>query len=380
MSQSGSLGFGNYFTPHMVVARWSPADGWLPLELTDHSALTLAPSAMALHYGQAVFEGLKAYARPGGVASLFRPRRCAARFNRSAVRLSMPVMPEDFFIAACESLVLADREHVPTGPGESLYLRPFMIATEASISVRASADYLFAAIASPAGNFFPSTAGGISAWCPSDYVRAVAGGTGEAKCAANYAGSLIAKAEAARRGCQEVLWLDAAERRWVEELSAMNFFCVTRHLAGPTELVTPPLTGTILDGNTRDSLLQLAARRGIRTVQRPVALAEITCPRGPVTEAFACGTAAAIAPIARIVTRDGCHQIGDGVPGPVTTSLRADLMGIQEGSIPDEFGWMHDVRPAGQPADTAGARRAGPIGRHAGRTSRQRSRHHDASL
>ena len=190
------------------------------------------------------------------------------------------------FIAACETLLRTDMAHVPNGPGESLYLRPFMIATEASISVRAAQNYLFCVIASPAGSFFSPGTEGINAWCSAEYVRAAAGGTGEAKCAGNYAASLIAKAQAAKHRCQEVVWLDALEHRWVEELSAMNFFCV--FIAdGFAELVTPPLSGTILDGNTRDSILQLARRRGIRTAERPVALADLTSPAGGAVEAFA---------------------------------------------------------------------------------------------
>lgn len=353
MSQPASLGFGNYFTPHMTVTRWSAKCGWLPVEIVSHDMLSLPPSALALHYGQAVFEGMKAFRRPVGSASLFRPHRCAVRFNRSAARLSMPAVPEGMFIAACETLLRTDMAHVPNGPGESLYLRPFMIATEASISVRAAQNYLFCVIASQAGSFFSPGTEGINAWCSAEYVRAAAGGTGEAKCAGNYAASLIAKAQAAKHGCQEVVWLDALEHRWVEELSAMNFFCV--FIAdGLAELVTPPLSGTILDGNTRDSILQLARRRGIRTAERPVALADLTSPAGGAVEAFACGTAAAVVPITGITTKDGCHPVGDGRIGQLTIALRDELTAIQEGRSPDDFEWMHPVFPsgfAGRPED-----------------------------
>jgi branched-chain amino acid aminotransferase len=343
MNQPRNPGSANYFTPHMVVARWSRARGWQPAEVTSHSPLPLAPSAIALHYGQAIFEGMKAYPRTDGTASMFRPGRCAARFNRSAARLAMPAIPEDDFIAACEKLVRADIGCVKAGPGRSLYLRPFMIATEASISLRAAEEYLFGIIAAQFESAGAAQVEGIDVWCQREHIRAAAGGTGEAKCAGNYAGSLIEKAQAARLGCQEVLWLDAAEHRWVEELSAMNFFCASRYADGTVQLATPPLTGTILDGNTRDSLLQLAARLGVKTAERPVELSEITRPGSAVTEALACGTAVTVVPVARIVTENGCHQIGDGRPGPLTMRLRGELLAIQEGRVPDDFGWMHPV-------------------------------------
>jgi branched-chain amino acid aminotransferase len=340
----------NNFTPHMVEARWSRKYGWQRAELTSHSALNLAPSAMVLHYGQAIFEGLKAYPRADGSGSMFRLCRCAARFNRSAARMAMPVMPEDSFIEACELLVRADIEQVPTAPGNSLYLRPFMIATEASIELRASDEFLFGIIAAPF-SMSATSMSGIGVWCPENHIRAAVGGTGEAKCAGNYAGSFIGKAEAIRHGCHEVLWLDAVERRWVEELSGMNLFCVSRSPDGTIELATPPLAGTILDGHTRNSLLRLAARCGVRTAERPVELAEITHPDRSVIELFACGTAVTVLPITRVVTVRGCHQIADGRPGSLTRQLRGELIAIQEGRAPDEFGWMHDVHPVA--SDTA---------------------------
>ncbi|MFJ8645341.1 branched-chain amino acid aminotransferase [Streptomyces sp. NPDC093546] len=340
---SARLGFGARFTRHMVLSRWTPESGWSPLELAPHAALELSPAAMALHYGQAVFEGLKAYPRRDGSLALFRPDVNAERFNRSAERLAMPHLPVERFTEACEVVVRADAGEVPQGPGQSLYLRPFMIAVEPSLGVRPSREYLFAVIASPVDYFFADGYQAIDVWCAPDHIRAAPGGTGAAKCAGNYAGSLAAKAEALARGCHEVLWLDAREHRWVEELGAMNFFCVTRDKAGGPVLATPRLSGTILAGNTRGSLIELASALGIPTVQRPISLEELTAGDGRVTEAFACGTAASVVPIGAVTTSSGRSVIADGRPGEVTTRLRDELAAIQYGDRDDRFGWMHTV-------------------------------------
>ncbi|MEV6835805.1 branched-chain amino acid aminotransferase [Streptomyces sp. NPDC051133] len=337
------LGFGVRFSRHMVTARWTPALGWSPLGLVPHRPLELSPAAMALHYGQAVFEGLKAYPRVDGSLALFRPGVNAERLNRSARRLAMPELPVTLFTEACEQLVRADADEVPRGPGQSLYLRPFMVAVEPSLGVRPANEYLFAVIASPVDHFFADGYEAIDVWCATDEIRAAPGGTGAAKCAGNYAASLSAKAQALARGCHEVLWLDAREHRFVEELGAMNFFAVGRDETGEPLLVTPELSGTILAGNTRGSLIELAGDLGIRTVQRPVALAELTAPDGPFTEAFACGTAASVVPIGAVTTPEGRSVIGDGRPGHVTTRLRDELTAIQYGQRTDGRGWMHAV-------------------------------------
>ncbi|OLZ67327.1 hypothetical protein AVW11_14015 [Streptomyces amritsarensis] len=345
MSRMGvtGLGFGRYFTRHMALARWTHGSGWSGVELTGHGPLALSPAAMALHYGQAIFEGLKAYPQQDGSLALFRPGVNAERLNRSAVRLAMPELPEELFVEACSAVVRADADEVPRGPGQSLYLRPFMIAVEPSLGVRPALEYLFAVIASPVDHFFADGYQAIDVWCASDQIRAARGGTGAAKCAGNYAGSLAAKAEAVAQGCHEVLWLDAQERRWVEELGAMNFFCVTQDDGAPL-LVTPRLSGTILAGNTRDSLLRIAPDLGVRVAERPVALDELTDPRGRVTEAFACGTAASVVPIGAVTTAHGRVRIGDGRPGKITTMLRDELAAVQYGTQPDSYGWMHPVR------------------------------------
>ncbi|MFB7665930.1 branched-chain amino acid aminotransferase [Kitasatospora sp. NPDC056138] len=342
-SDAPALGFGVHFTPHMVVSRWTPAGGWTPLELVPHGPLSLSPAAMALHYGQAVFEGLKAYPAADGSLALFRPRANADRFVLSARRLAMPELPVEMFLDACERVVRADAAEVPRGHGQSLYLRPFMVAVEPSLGVRPAQEYLFAVIASPVDYFFAGGYQAIDVWCATDQIRAAPGGTGAAKCAGNYAGSLSAKAEALANGCQEVLWLDAAEHRWVEELGAMNFFCVGRGENGTDQLITPGLSGTILAGNTRDSLLTLAAGLGLDVVQRPVSVDELTAADGRVTEAFACGTAASVVPIGAVTTPSGRARIGDGRPGKVTTRLRDELAAVQYRQQADPYGWMHAV-------------------------------------
>ncbi|MFF4502736.1 branched-chain amino acid aminotransferase [Streptomyces sp. NPDC001401] len=337
------LGFGARFTASMVLSRWTPGDGWSALEVVPHRPLELSPAAMALHYGQAIFEGLKAFPRADGSLALFRPHANAERFNHSAERLAMPALPVETFVDACARLVRADASEVPTGPGQSLYLRPFMIAVEPSLGVRPAQEYLFAVIGSPVDHFFADGFEAIDVWCPSDQIRAAPGGTGAAKCAGNYAGGLAAKSLAVAQGCHEVLWLDAREHRFVEELGAMNFFGVTREPSGAPLLVTPPLSGTILAGNTRNTLIQIAADLGVRTEQRHVDIAELTTGDVRFVEAFACGTAASVVPIGSVTTADGRYVLGDGRPGELSTRLREELAAIQYGERPDARNWIHTV-------------------------------------
>lgn len=339
MAQAADLGFGRVFTPHMAVARYSRATGWSDVQVVPHDALSLSPAAMVLHYGQTVFEGLKAFRHAGGSVALFRPADNAARFVASAERLAMPPLPEHLFVEACRALVRADAAHVPEGNGRSLYLRPTMIATEAALGVRPADEYLFFVIASPVSSYFASGSHPLTVWVSPTYVRAVPGGTGAAKCSGNYAASLAAKLEAAEHGCDETLWVDALERRWVEELGGMNFIAVT---TGGT-LVTPPAAGTILDGITLRSLVELAAALGHRTEQRPISLDEL-CGRD-VAEAFACGTAAVVAPIGCVRTGEATAVIGDGGVGQVTARLRDELVAVQEGRARDRWQWLDIVVP-----------------------------------
>ena len=333
-------GFGRIHTDHMVAVRWSVEQGWHDAELTAYAPLELDPSAMVLHYGQAIFEGLKAYRQPDGGVAVFRPEENAKRFNRSAARLAMPELPEELFLAAVDAIVEADREWVPTAEGQSLYLRPFMLATEAQVGMRPAHEYLFLLIAFPVLPFFSGEVKPVTVWLSDEYVRAAVGGTGEAKCAGNYAGSLLAQRQAAEKGCDQVVWLDAVERRWVEEMGGMNLFFVR----GDT-LFTPALTGTLLPGIVRDSLLQLAPELGLTVQEGRLSVDEWRegCRDGSISEVFACGTAAVIAPVGHAKSRQGEWQVGDGAPGPVTMRLRAALLDLQYGRAADPHGWMRPV-------------------------------------
>jgi branched-chain amino acid aminotransferase len=347
MGQAHHPGFGLQFTAHMAITRFAAGCGWEQLQIVPHTDVALSPAAMVFHYGQALFEGLKAFRQPDGNVALFRPAENASRFDLSAPRLAMPTLPPGMFVEACGALVRADADEVPQAPGQSLYLRPLMIATEAALGVRAANEYLFAVIASPVDSYFTSAARPLALWVADDFVRAAPGGTGAAKCSSNYAASLLAQQVASGQGCDEVLWLDADERRWLGELSAMNMFAVS----GST-LVTPPVDDTILDGITRRSLLQLAPTLGYETVERPVSIDEL-CDGRTFDEAFACGTAAVVAPIGSIHSTRGTSAIGRGTPGPVTAHLRDALVSIQEGRAPDLFGWLEMVNPP--PAEVSGA-------------------------
>jgi branched-chain amino acid aminotransferase len=337
-------GFGRVHTDHMVAVRWTQDRGWHDARLSAYAPLELDPSAMVLHYGQAIFEGLKAYRQAGGGVAVFRPEENARRFNRSAARLAMPEIPEELFVEAVETLVGVDSDWVPTAAGQSLYLRPFMIATEAQVGMRPAHEYLFLLIAFPVTPFFPGEVRPVTVWLSSEYVRAAVGGTGEAKCAGNYAGSLLAQRQAAEKGCDQVVWLDAVERRWVEEMGGMNLFFVLRD-GDRTRLLTPALTGTLLPGVVRDSLLALAPELGLEVEEGRISVDEWRkgCEDGSLTEVFACGTAAVVAPVGYAKGVSGEWQVGDGQPGPVTLRLRETLLDLQYGRREDTRGWMHRI-------------------------------------
>jgi branched-chain amino acid aminotransferase len=334
-------GFGRIFTDHMVTARYSVGRGWYDARLEPYGPLSLDPATSALHYGQEIFEGLKAYHQPDGSVALFRPEQNARRFQRSARRLAMAEVPEQLFLDAANALVSADRAWVPTRPGEALYLRPLEFATDPFLGVRPAQEYLFLLMASPAANYFPGPVRPVTVWLSTEYVRAAPGGTGEAKCAGNYAASLVAQQQAAEQGCDQVVWLDAIEHRYVEEMGGMNLYFVT----ADGHLVTPALTGSLLEGVTRDSILTLGRDMGLEVEERLVSTEEWEqgASDGSISEVFACGTAAVVTPVGEVKHRRGAFTVADGEPGAVTMKVREALLGIQHGTASDPHGWMHPV-------------------------------------
>ncbi|WP_426197392.1 branched-chain amino acid aminotransferase [Massilia sp. DWR3-1-1] len=339
------LSFGRAFTDHMALIPYR--DGaWQQGDIKAYGPLMLDPACSSLHYGQSIFEGFKAFAQPDGGVATFRPEANAARFNRSAARLAMPDLPPDLFLEAADALIDLERNWVPKNVGESLYLRPLMIATDPFLGVRPASEYLFVLFASPAGAYFPKGVKPVTVWISEDYVRAAPGGTGEAKCAGNYAASLVAQAQAEQKGCDQVVWLDAVERQFVEEMGGMNLFFVYRDGEKVT-LVTPALTGTLLPGITRDSLLQIARDLGYASEERRLSVSQwrADIASGALTEVFACGTAAVITPVGHVKANGFDMTINNGENGAVTMALRDALLGIQHGTAADTHGWMHAIKP-----------------------------------
>lgn len=334
-------GFGRVFTDNMVTIRYSQASGWHDARLTPRAPIQMDMASAVLHYAQEIFEGMKAYRLVDGGVGLFRPFANAQRFRASAERMAMVPLPESLFVESVERLVRSEREWIPGMEGGALYLRPFMIASEVFLGVKPSADYIFAVIASSVGAYFKGDSGAVSLWVSQEYTRAAPGGTGAAKCGGNYAASLIAQAEATRRGFDQVLFLDAVERRWIEELGGMNVFFVMDDGA----LITPPLTGTILAGITRDSLITLARDQGLEVREQPYAIDQCRADAasGRLREAFACGTAAVVTPIAHMAMGEHRFTIASGGPGQVTVRLRQALVDLQRGAAPDPHGWRHRV-------------------------------------
>jgi len=333
-------GFGKYYTDHMVICDWDEQSGWAVPELIPYGPITLDPATAVFHYGQEIFEGMKAYRQPDGSVALFRPEENAKRFNRSAKRLALPELPVETFIETVEALVKQDIGWVPNKVGESLYIRPFMIATEVGLGVRPTNKARYLLIATPAGAYFnPSKA--VTVWISTEYVRAAPGGTGEAKCGGNYAASLVAQKAAAAEGCDQVVWLDAVERKWVEEMGGMNLYFVKGN-----KVITPKLTGTLLPGITRDSILSVARDLGYETEEVMLSVDDwkVGIASGEITETFACGTAAVVSPIGAAKSKWGTWVTGDGNPGPITMKIRETLLGIQHGQIADKYGWVRVVK------------------------------------
>lgn len=333
-------GFGRYFSDHMYVSTWKSDSGWLDGGVRPYGPLHLDPSTAVFHYAQEIFEGLKAYRHEDGSIWLFRPEINAGRFARSAERLALPHLPETDFVAALEDLVRTDADWVPGGGEKSLYLRPFMFASEAFLGVRASQEVTFCIIASPAGSYFASGVQPVTIWLSEEYTRAAPGGTGAAKCGGNYAASLVAQREAAANGCEQVVFHDAADDEILEELGGMNLFFVF----ADGSLVTPELNGQILEGVTRASLLELAQEMGHKVDERPVTIDEWRegVGSGEIAEVFACGTAAVVTPVAALKWRTGSAQTPNAT-GRFTMELRKRLLDIQYGRADDAHGWMHRV-------------------------------------
>lgn len=335
-------GFGRFHTDHMVSIEYTNGRGWHDAQVIPYGPIELDPSAIVLHYAQEVFEGLKAYRWTDGSIVSFRPVANAARLRTSARRLAIPELPEELFIESLSQLIAVDADWVPPAGGEeSLYLRPFIFATEPGLGVRPANQYRYMVIGSPAGAYFKGGVKPVSVWLSTEYVRASPGGTGAAKFGGNYAASLLAQVEAAEHGCDQVVWLDAIERRYIEEMGGMNLFFVLGS-GGSSRLVTPELSGSLLPGITRDSLLQLATDAGFAVEERKIDVEEWRkgAADGEITEVFACGTAAVITPVSHVKYGDGEFTIAGGEPGEVTMALRDTLTGIQRGTFADTHGWM----------------------------------------
>ena len=334
------LGFGHLFTDRMLMASWNPRQGWHDARIAPYAPLVLDPAAKVFHYAQEVFEGLKAYLWGDGSVVLFRPGMNATRFNRSAARLALPAVPEELFLGGIDKLVGLERAWIPSAPETSLYVRPTLIAVEPALGVKPSEECLFFVILSPVGAYYAAGFNPVRILVEDFYVRAVPGGTGATKSGGNYAASLLAGQKAKERGFDQVLWLDALQRRYVEEVGAMHIFFVV-----DGTLATPPLTDSFLAGVTRDSVLALATSLGIPAEERPIEIDELMAGvrDGRVSEAFGTGTAAVVSPVGVLGYRDQVVTVGSGDVGPVTRRLYDTLTGIQNGRLPDRFGWLHRV-------------------------------------
>ncbi|MDD2362714.1 MAG: branched-chain amino acid aminotransferase [Oscillospiraceae bacterium] len=334
---SSSLGFGNYYTDHMFIMDYDSGQGWHNPRITPYAPLSLDPAAMCLHYGQEVFEGMKAYRAPDGGAVLFRPDKNMARLNVSNRRLCIPEIDEEFAIEAIKQLVSIDKDWIPKGEGTSLYIRPFIIAVDPHIGVHPADHLLFIIILSPVGAYYPEGINPVRIYVERNFVRAVRGGMGYVKTAGNYAASLKAQDEADKQGYTQVLWLDGVERKYIEEVGTMNVFF---KISG--EIVTPALQGSILGGITRMSCIDLLRSWGYTVNERTLSLAEVeqAAENGNLEEAFGTGTAAVISPIGELKVEDKHLIINDNRIGEVAQRLYDTLTGIQNCRIPDPFGWV----------------------------------------
>ncbi|MDD6308007.1 MAG: branched-chain amino acid aminotransferase [Clostridia bacterium] len=335
-----NLGFGKVFTDHMFIMNYTEGKGWHDARIVPYQPLSLDPSTMVFHYGQEMFEGLKAYRSADGKTYLFRPEMNARRTNATNKRLCIPELPEGDFVEAVKAVVDIDSDWVPTEPGTALYIRPFIIATDAFLGVAPSKTYLFIIILSPSGAYYKNGLAPVGIWIEDEYVRAVRGGMGFAKTGGNYAVSLAGQVKAHDDGYSQVLWLDGVERKYIEEVGAMNIFFKING-----KIVTPMLNGSILPGITRDSVLQLCRAWGLPTEERRIDVAEIleAQKNGTLEEVFGTGTAAVISPVGKLRYKDDVFTIGDGTIGEVSQKLYDAITGIQTGAMEDPFNWRTQV-------------------------------------
>ena len=334
------LGFGKIFTDHMFVMNYTEGKGWHDPRVVPFQNISLSPAAMVYHYGQEMFEGMKAYKGPDGNVYLFRPDMNAKRTNASNDRLVIPNIPEEDFVQAVSAVVDVDRDWVPSDPGTSLYVRPFIIATDEFLGVAPSKTYLFIVILSPSGAYYESGLAPVGIWVEDEYVRAVRGGIGFAKTGGNYAASLIAQQKAHDAGYAQVLWLDGVDRKYIEEVGSMNIFF---KIGG--KVVTPALNGSILPGITRNSVIELCKSWGYEVEERKIDVAELIQAHadGTLEECFGTGTAAVISPVGKLRYVDDVYTIQDGETGPLSHKLYETITGIQLGTLPDERGWRVKV-------------------------------------
>jgi branched-chain amino acid aminotransferase len=340
IKDESQLGFGKYFTDRMLLVEWKAGQGWCNARIKPYEPFVLDPACLVFHYAQEIFEGLKAYKWADGRIALFRPEMNARRFNQSAERMCMSEVPEELFLKGIEQLVALEQDWIPTTPGTSLYIRPTLIAVEPVLGVKPSDHYYFYVILSPVAAYYAAGFNPINILVEDHYVRAVPGGTGEAKTGGNYASSLKAGLEAKKKGYDQVLWLDGKEQRYIEEVGAMNMF-----FAYGTKIVTAPLTGSILSGVTRDSVIKLVDTMGYSVEERLIDINELMADikGGKVTEAFGSGTAAVITPVGKLCYKDESVKLSAGKVGEITQKLYDTLTGIQTGRLKDEFGWIRFV-------------------------------------
>jgi branched-chain amino acid aminotransferase len=337
----GPLGFGKYYTDYMFVADWDKGQGWHDARIVPFGPISLSPATMVLHYAQETFEGLKAYRSPEGKVLLFRPEMNARRFQNSNSRLSMPAVPEDMFVDAIKALVAVEEAWIPQGDGESLYIRPFMFATEEAVGVHPAVSYKFMIVCSPVGAYYPEGVNPVKIWVEDEYVRAAPGGTGFTKCGGNYAGSLKAQEKAEEAGYTQVLWLDGVNRKYVEEVGSMNVMFLI-----DGTVVTAPIDGTVLPGVTRDSILTLLRDWGYPVEERHMSIDELmeAGRTGKLQEAWGTGTAAVISPIGELCYKGEKVTVSDFKTGELTQKLYDTLTGIQWGRLEDGRGWVQEVK------------------------------------